>query len=161
MSKTVKTIDLKGKAYAQVADRIKEFRQDCPNGLIETNYKLEDGQIIFSTRIMKDKAKPESAEATGHAMGKNEGAKAFEKLETISVGRALALLGYMAGGEVASSEEMEDFYAYQEEKIDDAIAVLNDSKSLEELKDRFMSLGSLIAEKRVQDAKDVRKMALS
>ena len=24
------------KAYAQVKDRIKEFRSDCPNGLIET-----------------------------------------------------------------------------------------------------------------------------
>ncbi len=90
MSRTVKTIDLKGKAYAQVADRIKEFRQDCPNGLIDPTYKLEDGQIVFSTRIMKDKAKPESAEATGHAMGKTEGAKACENLETISVGRALA-----------------------------------------------------------------------
>lgn len=161
MSK-VKTIDLQGKNYAQVADRLKEFRENCPNGLIETTPTIqEDGQIMFKARVLKDKAKPESGEATGHALGKNAGAKAFEKLESIAVGRALAMLGYLASGEIASSEEMQEFYDYQNQKIDEAIERINDAKTLDELKKVFMGLGPLIAEQKVVDAKNVRKEALS
>jgi hypothetical protein len=117
MTKKIKTIDLKGKDYAQVSERIKEFRQDCPNGLIETKPEQQtDGSIIFSARILKDKANPNSGEGTGHSMGKIKDDKNFEKLETIAIGRALAILGYMASGEVASSEEMEEFLSEKENK---------------------------------------------
>lgn len=163
MNRKVKTGKVSGGAeYAYVADRLKQFREDNPNGLIETTPTFnEDGSIMFTTRVLKDKNKPESAEATGHALGKNTGVKAFEKLETQSVGRALALLGYLASGEIASAEEMEDFYAYQETKVQEAVDALNDSKTLEELKTVFMGLGPLMAEKAVVDAKNERKTALS
>lgn len=119
--KKLDTIDLKGKAYATVPTRIKEFRNENPNGLIETKPDIQaDGTVIFSARILKDKANHSSGEATGHAIGKMNGDKAFEKLETISVGRALALLGYMASGEVASSEEMERFMEYQSQQKEEA-----------------------------------------
>lgn len=138
MTKKTKTISLQGKDYAQVKDRVKEFRTDCPNGLIETNPEINGNQVIFKARILKDKSDPSSAEATGHAIGENKGAKAFEKLETIAVGRALALLGYASDGEIASSEEMEEFLAYQEEKknkvIAEATSKLKKTKNLEELK---------------------------
>ena len=115
----VKTMDIKGNEYAKVAERVKQFREDCPNGLIETKPEIrEDGQIMFSVRILKDKSDTNSAEGTGHSLGKAVGDKAFEKLETIAVGRALAMLGYMSSGEIASSEEMEEFNAYKNEKIE-------------------------------------------
>lgn len=162
MTGKVKTINLQGKEYAQVADRIKQFREDNPNGLISTEPQfLEDGQIMFTAKVIKDKSKEESAESTGHALGGNKGQKSFEKLETIAIGRALALLGYMASGEIASSEEMEEFYQYKEEKIDEAIGWINDAENIDELKRVFMSLGNLIAEKRVIEAKDKRKEALN
>lgn len=159
MNRKVKTGKVGGGAeYAYVADRLKQFREDCPNGLIETTPEVrEDGTIMFKTRILKDKSKPESAEATGHALGNNSGAKAFEKLETQSVGRALALLGYLASGDIASAEEMEEFFEYQQSKVDEAVGLLNDSESLEELKERFMALGALMAEKSVVDAKNAKK----
>jgi hypothetical protein len=148
--------------YAKAADRIKQFREDCPRGSIETSFLLESGNIIFTAKVTKDlTGEGKSATATGHAMGKNTGEKSFEKLETISVARALALLGYLAGGEVASSEEMEEYYQYKEEKIETAIASMNDCESLEELKTTFMGLGSLMAEKAVLEAKDKRKAELS
>lgn len=135
----VKTMKLKDKDYAKVPDRIKAFREDCPNGLIETNPTITDERIVFKTRVVKDKKDPNSAEATAHALGTLKGEKAFEKLETISVGRALAMLGYMASGEIASSEEMEEFHAYKGEKeqamlieAETEIAQLN---SMEDLKD--------------------------
>lgn len=162
MNKKVKTMDIKGNEYAKVAERVKQFREDCPNGLIETKPEIrDDGQIMFSVRILKDKSDVNSAEGTGHSLGKANGDKAFEKLETIAVGRALAMLGYMSSGEIASSEEMEEFNAYKDEKIDEAIGRMKSSENLEELKTIFMSLGSLMANSKIIEAKDKRKGELS
>lgn len=157
MTKKTQTIKLQGKDYAQVKDRLKEFRQDCPNGLIDTSFTVADKFITFKARILKDKSKPESAEATGHAMGENKGAKAFEKLETIAVGRALALLGYAQDGDIASSEEMQEFMEYQENKkseiIFDAQEKLNAVTTLEELKTVWSAL-PIEAKKQLEDQKN-------
>lgn len=163
MARTVKTGKVSGGAeYAYVADRLKQFREDCPNGLIETTPKLlDDGKVMFTARILKDKNKPESAEATGHALGPNKNPKDFEKVETQAVGRGLALLGYLASGEIASAEEMEDFLAYQETRLEEAIEALEAAETIEELKNIFMSLGPLISEKAIVEAKDKRKAALN
>lgn len=158
----VKTTKIQGEIdYAKVPDRIKEFREDCPNGLIETEPTIQDdGQILFKARVLKDKARPESGEGTGHALGNSKGDKAFEKLETIAIGRALAILGYLASGEVASSEEMDEFYAYRETKIDEAVLQLQVCEDIDSLKTVFMSLGNLMASARIIEAKDKRKAEL-
>jgi hypothetical protein len=161
MSK-VKTMKLQGNDYAKVADRLKKFREECPNGQIKTEPKfLEDNKILFTATVVKDKSTDSSAEATGHALGENKGTKAFEKLETVAIGRALATLGYLMSGEIASTEEMEEFYEYQQEKVQAAVAQLEAAESLDELKQTFMGLGSLMAEKAVIETKDKRKVALS
>jgi hypothetical protein len=104
--------------YAKVNDRLLEFRSDCPKGSIVTSFQLVTDRIIFKSHIVKDRGDNTSAEATGHATGKDDGTeKVFEKLETIATGRALALLGYGAKGEIASSEEMEEFLAHKEEQL--------------------------------------------
>lgn len=159
VQRKVKTGKVGGNAdYAYVKDRLKQFREDCPNGLIETKPDIrEDGQILFTARVLKDKNKPESAEATGHALGKDSGAKAFEKIETQAVGRALALLGYLADGEIASAEEMEDFYQYKKDRIEEAVAKIENTNDVEELKELFMGLGTLIAEVEVVEAKNKKK----
>lgn len=159
------TIDLKGKAYATVPARIKEFREANPNGLIETSPATQpDGQVIFTARILKDKSNPSSGEATGHSIGKISGDKAFEKLETIAIGRALAILGYMASGEIASSEEMEEFQKYQEEKkaeiITDALDRLSQATNLTELQEIWKSLGTAIKLPEVLAKKDELKLTL-
>jgi hypothetical protein len=116
MNRKTTTIDLKGKAYATVPARIKEFREICPNGDIKTEPVMQnDGSVMFTAYILKDKSDTNSASATGHSIGKLTGDKAFEKLETIAIGRALAILGFMASGDIASSEEMEEF---QKHKMD-------------------------------------------
>lgn len=153
-----KTISLQGQDYAKVSERIRLFREDCPQGSIQTEPTFtEDGQILFKTIVIKDLSNPSSANATGHAIGKNTGQKALEKIESISVGRALAMLGYLASGEIASGEEMEEFLEYQKEKKDDAIQSLNSAKNKGELKDIFMSLGSLMADKEVFALKEKLK----
>lgn len=142
MTKKLETIKLQNKDYATVPTRIKEFREANPNGLIETNpEKQDDGQFIFKARILKDKSNKDSAEGTGHSYGPVKNTKDFEKLETIAVGRALAVLGYMASGQVASSEEMEDFLDQKEIKRQNAIQKLKDTidkiKTIEELRKFF------------------------
>jgi hypothetical protein len=144
--KKLETMDLKGKAYAQVATRIKEFREMFPNGLIDSNPTFQpDGSLTFKARILKDKAVETSGEGSGNSRGftkddkGNEIPKAFEKLETIAVGRALAMIGFMASGEVASFEEMEEFLSDKETKrqmriqeVKEAVDNINDIDVLRE-----------------------------
>ena len=165
MTKKTKTISLQGKDYAQVKDRIKEFRTDCPNGLIETNPTImEDGQVLFKARILKDKSDPSSAEASGHAIGQNKGIKAFEKLETIAVGRALALLGYASDGEIASSEEMEEFNKYQEEKRQEYILEMTEkicsASTIDELKEVWATIDGTVR-KELETLKEQRKKQIN
>lgn len=158
----VKTIKLKGNDYAQVSERIKQFREECPRGLIETTpVTQEDGNILFKARILKDKKDPNSAEGVGHALGIKKGEKEFEKLETIAVGRALAMLGYMASGEVASSEEMDEFNAYKDQKVEETIGHIKNLDDVESLKHYFLSLGAMMSDERVIKAKDERKAELT
>jgi len=152
------------KKYARVADRLMEFRTANPNGLIETTPTITGDTIIFKTRIVKDKSDTSSAEATGHAMGENNGIKAFEKLESVSVGRALALLGYASDGEIASSEEMEEFEDYKKQKTEEMLFAgqekLEGCQSLEELKTAFSEL-SIEAKTALTELKDSMKAKLT
>ena len=131
-----------GAKYAKVSDRLKAFRSENPRASIETTPMLqENGMVMFRTRILKDKADEYSAEATGHALQVKAGQKDFEKLETVSVGRALALLGYMADGEIASSEEMEEFEDFknskQEEKMEQIRVEVDAIETLDGLKEYY------------------------
>lgn len=163
--KKTKTIQLQGKDYAQVKDRLQEFRTKNPNGLIDTTPTIQpDGQILFKARILTDKANQSSAEATGHAMGENKGTKAFEKLETIAVGRALALLGYGSDGEIASSEEMEEFEEYKKNKLVELLfesqEKLQSCATIEELSDVWASL-PVEAKNSLTQIKDDMKIRLT
>jgi len=137
----VKTIKVGAADYAKVAERIKQFREDCPSGSIESKFQFMGDTVIFTSTVIKDLANPSSARATANAQGTNKGVKAFEKVESISVGRALAMLGYCADGDIATSEEMEEFQDYQktkkEEMVDDLMAQVDDIKTIEELREFY------------------------
>lgn len=131
--------------YAKVNDRLLEFRTDCPHGSIVTSFQLVTDRIIFKAHIVKDRGDATSAEATGHATGKDDGTeKVFEKLETIATGRALAILGYGAKGEIASSEEMEEFYAHKQEQLTEEIMEITEKvgncETLDSLKVLYANL---------------------
>lgn len=162
MNRRVDTMNLKGNEYAKVPDRLKAFREDCPRGSIKTSHEImEDGQIVFTAYVVKDKSDPSSADATGHSYGKQGEVKAFEKLETVAVGRALALLGYLISGEIASSEEMDEFYRYRDEKVQTAIDTIEAMATLDELKAYWTTLGTLMSNEEVIKAKDAKKAELS
>lgn len=100
----MKTISLKGKKYSPVSARVEQFHTDHPQGDIKTVHKFNEGYVIFKATVSFD-----DRSFTGHAFGKVGQEKAFEKLETTAVGRALAFAGYLAGGEIASYDEMQAF----------------------------------------------------
>lgn len=119
----VQTINLKGNEYALVPQRLKTFREVNPRASVETKPTITDGgQVIFEARIVLDQKDENSAKSTGHSYGKSsDGDKAFEKLETVAVGRALALLGYLNNGQIATTEEMEEFEQYRQDNYEQAI----------------------------------------
>lgn len=151
---------------AKVKDRIKQFWEDNPKGKIDTTSVKEGDQRIFKCSIEVDQSDPYSRKSTGHSMGSVGGEKDFEKLETVAVGRALALIGYAGDGEIASTEEMEEYMKDKTQKkkddIEDAIDKMNMCKTLDELKDVYRSFGgNLGAEKAVFDHKEKLKVELS
>lgn len=168
MAKQLKTMNLKGNEYAQVADRLKAFREDCPFGSIKTTHVMNpDGSVVFSAYIIKDKRDEYSADATGTSMmsaDKIKNEKQFEKGETVAVGRALALLGYLGSGEIASSDEMQEFEQFKADRhqveLDNAIKTLKNAQTMDELKRVFMALpASTKAE--LNDLKDEIKTKLT
>lgn len=91
--------------YKEVGERIKEFREDHPDGKIETYLLgMYDGAIGFSANVQC-----EDGLATGHGFGSKEavgekvGEKWREYAETVAIGRALKHLGYEQTGSLRQS----------------------------------------------------------
>lgn len=117
----LKTINLKGREYAPVSARVEQFHKDHQDGSITTETTFSEGHVIVKATItfgFTDVEIPVSRTFTGHSYGKVGTEKAFEKLETTAVGRALAFAGYLAGGEIASYDEMQEFVEEIKEDID-------------------------------------------
>lgn len=162
---TETTMRFGNKEYRFVPDRLKQFREENPNADIQTESKFHpDGSLTFKARIIRDQSDPYSAKGTGQAHYSAEEMKpkkSFEKLETIAKGRALADIGYLNDGQIATTEELQEFYEQRNTKVEAAIALLESAKSMEELKDSFMKLGTLMKNKAVIEAKDKMKAKLS
>ena len=152
MSK-VETINYQGKDYATVPVRLKEFREKNPRAEISTEpIFMDDGSLIFKAKIVQDRKDEYSATATGtarYSATELSKAKAFEKLETVSVGRALAMLGYLNDGQIATTEEMAEFENYVNDKFEEAVEAV---KKAEKRGDFETIIESLSAEQQKQIA---------
>lgn len=120
-NKTIKTIDLKNNAYAEVNQRIKAFRMLFPMGTIETSIiSLENG-ICTMQAIIKDEN--DHVLGTGTAQEKENSSfinktSYIENCETSAVGRALAMCGIGIDTSVASYEEVANAIENQKPKND-------------------------------------------
>lgn len=121
---TIKTTDVKGKAYAEVNQRIKAFRMVCPNGAIVTDMISNvDGVCVFRATVYDDEQK---ILGTGTAYEKETSSfinktSYIENCETSAVGRALGMCGFGIDTSVASAEEVTNAIAQQESDIPGAI----------------------------------------
>lgn len=162
MAGRIKTVKIGGGVdYAKVADRIKIFWEENPNGKIDTEREdISENKVRFIARIWRDSKVildlatvgmdidivKLTANATASADAAKKGDKENEKLETVAVGRALAMLGYLASGEVASREEMEQFEAYKanlfQDEINKTIEEMKKAKTIDELRKFYISLSA-------------------
>ena len=104
----MKTVNIKGKEYVEVNQRIKAFREMYVNGSIMTEMlSNESGVCVFKAVVVVDG----QIVATGHAYEK-EGStfinktSYLENCETSAIGRALGCLGIGIDTSVASVEEV-------------------------------------------------------
>jgi hypothetical protein len=107
-----KAIDIKGKKYVLVKDRIIFFNEKYPNGQIQTKIlsDLTSDTIVMKAEVTPDVDKPERvfvghSQATIGSSRVNETA-ALENAGTSAVGRALALMGIGVIDSVASADEI-------------------------------------------------------
>ena len=110
VNETLRTTDIKGKAYVEVNERIKAFRMLFPEGTIETEILyLQDGVVTMRATVRVDG----KVLGTGHAQEKESSSfinktSYIENCETSAVGRALGMLGIGIDTSVASAEEVEN-----------------------------------------------------
>ena len=108
-NKALEKVDIKGKGYVLVTERIKAFRDICPNGCITTEIlSLEDGVVTMKATITDDEG---HILATGLAQEKESNGyinktSFIENCETSAVGRALGMLGIGIDASMASAEEV-------------------------------------------------------
>ena len=58
LNKKLQTVDVKDKAYVMVTERIKAFRELCPDGSIETEIlKLENGVVTMKATVKDETGK--------------------------------------------------------------------------------------------------------
>ena len=109
----IKTTDIKGKAYAEVNQRIKAFRQLYPDGFIKTELvSIESGICIMRATVGYCTENGDRRTlATGTAYEKEDSSfinktSYIENCETSAVGRAIGMLGIGIDTSVASYEEV-------------------------------------------------------
>ena len=106
-----KAINIKGKAYVQVADRILYFNEKYPEGSITTSLLSEpqDTRIVVQAKVYPDASKDRyfsglAQETVGEGMVNKT--SALENAETSAVGRALAMMGIGVIESIASADEI-------------------------------------------------------
>ena len=118
-----KTTNIRGKQYVEVNERIKFFRQeDQYKGWgIHTDINMLDGdQCLCKCTIVNEDGE---VVAQGHAHEVKSSSNInktshVENCETSAVGRALAMLGIGIDTSIASSNEVQEAIAKQQELVD-------------------------------------------
>ena len=123
----MKKIQIKGKDYIEVNERVKQFHKDYPNGSITTELIEMTDRFITKTTVITDVENPER-KFTGIAYEKEDSTfinktSALENCETSSVGRALGMLGIGIDTSLASYDEVAN--AVEQQKTPDAPPKIN------------------------------------
>lgn len=116
-----KAINLKGKQYVLVSDRVLYFNETYEQGCIQTELEsFEGGRFIVRARVfpegMEGRCFTGYSQATMGGAGANKDA-ALENAETSAVGRALAFMGIGVIESIASADEVRKATAPQTPKM--------------------------------------------
>lgn len=121
-NESIQTMDIKGKQYAEVNQRIKAFRMCYPEGGIRTQLvSNENGVCIFEARVFFTREDGSvQLLGTGFAQEKEDSTfinktSHIENCETSAVGRALGMCGFGIDS-VASADEVQNAELNQNQK---------------------------------------------
>lgn len=118
INEKLKAIDVKGKGYVQVNERVKGFRELFPNGRIECDIvDLTDGVVTMKAYVYNEDG---VLLATGYAQEKESSSyinktSFIENAETSAIGRALGWVGIGVDGSIASADELANAITNQKE----------------------------------------------
>ena len=152
--KELKTVNIKGKSYVMVNERIVYFRKIYPEGSIITELlSSTNGVHTFKAMAINNG----NVLATGHA-SEIEGSSnvnktsALENAETSAVGRALGILGIGIDSSIASAEEVSNAVEQQdnteenkstEKELDDAKQTLREAHEMGSLTKAYHELPNI------------------
>ena len=120
-NETLSTMDIKGKNYVLVNERVKAFRMLYPDGCILTEIlSNQDGIVLMQANVYDAQ---HNLLSVGHAYEKESSTyinktSYIENCETSAVGRALGFLGIGVDTSIASYEEVQNAVNNQEKKPD-------------------------------------------
>lgn len=105
-----KAIDIKGKKYVLVSDRVLYFNENYPNGSIQTTRETVWDMEIVKAFVVPDVSEP-TRMFTWYSQAKRwdgfiNKTSALENAETSAVGRALAFMGIWVIDSIASVDEI-------------------------------------------------------
>lgn len=136
VNENIKVVDVKGKSYAEVDQRILGFRTVFPMGYITTEIlSHENGVVVMKATVGVD----DKVLATGIAYEK-EGSSFINKTsyiencETSAVGRALGMLGIGIDTSIASAEEVQNAIKQQEKATKAQIDTLKKLANADQVK---------------------------
>lgn len=108
----LRAIDVKGKRYVMVNEKVKAFRSLFPEGFIRTDIlSLENGVVVMQSKAGYYENGSEKILGTGLAFERQDSSfinktSYIENCETSSIGRALSFLYLGADDSIASAEEL-------------------------------------------------------
>lgn len=150
------------KDYVRVVKRLQEYHAEHTDTMsIDTNYELQWEFVIFKATVITKKWT-----FTGSSFWRTAKEKAFEKLETVAVWRALAFAWYSATEDIASQEEMEKYNenTKMETKLWDILDSMEIEDDIEHVKTLFEQWLELCVTEKMKDvliiAKDKAKKRL-
>ena len=113
----LRTVDIKGKQYVEVSERIKYFRANYKGWSLTTELvSLENGVCVMKATV---KDENDVTKATGYAYEKESSSfinktSFIENCETSAWGRALGNLGIGIDASIASADEVQNAQLNQE-----------------------------------------------
>lgn len=169
-NETIKTTDIKGKAYAEVNQRIKAFRMVYPTGTIQTEMlSNENGVCVFKATVgyCEEDSDRIIPLGVGHAYEREDSSfinrtSFIEVCETSAVGRALGMCGFGIDTSVASYEEVAN--AIENQQSDQQTkSVRATSRQVEILKSRYMgaNMAKLLKAQGIERIEDISLEAAS
>lgn len=137
----IKTLPLKGKDYAMVAERITAFRKLYPDGVITTDIISNEAGVVMMKATVGYYREDQSIAVLGTGYAREEqgkgmvnGTSHIENCETSAVGRALGFLGLgLNGGGICSAEELVNAITAQKQKEEE-----NQAKQAKQSKGKTM-----------------------